>query len=376
MKGIMKAWFLTEPGKMELRRVPIPQIGPRDILFRVSYASICGGDLTAVKRGTYIRHYPITGGHEFTGHVVEAGREVQDIPVGLRFMGINFQYCGRCSACRAGARIACEAIARSWFGFGVNGVFAEYGVLHNAIRNVSVFPLSDRINDLEGTTCEPMSIGVAIANALQLNGGENVVIYGAGIIGQSVLQTIKARWPDCRVAVVNRSRLRLDLARESGADYLITPSADRPASDVLRELWGTSSYFSHYGPEHSEAVNADVAMDCSGSPDTVAECFRVVKNCGTVCLAAGYSDACRASIAPADLFLKNIRFVAGVGGDYSRTIQYMDSGQLRPTHLITHVFPLEQLPEALAASAQTRSCCKVCIKVDSTAPDYPYNKQT
>lgn len=375
MEGTMKAWFITEPGKMEMREVPIPKIGPKDILFKISYAAICGGDLPAFKKGSYLQHFPITTGHEFTGYVVEAGSEVKEIPVGMRFMGTNIEWCGECEACKSGNVFLCEDVTKKGLGFGRDGVFAEYSVLHNAMLNVSVYPLPDVINDLEGATCEPMCVGAGVADMTGLKGGEHVAIYGAGIIGQSILQTIKAQWPDCEVAVINRSTFRLDLAKESGADYIISPTAEKPAIDSLREIWGTSNYTYHYGRENSDAVNVDVIYECTGNPDIVAECFHAAKAYGTVCLVAGYSDDMRAPIAPADIFFKGLKVVPGLAGNFAKSVQYMAEGKFKTTHLITHVFPLEKLPEAFEAASNTKNGCKVCIKVDPTAPDYPYNKQ-
>lgn len=372
MEETMRAMVVTEPGKMELRQVPIPKIGPKDILFKITYASVCGGDLPAFYEGRYIQHYPITIGHEFTGYVVEAGEEVKDIPVGMRFMGTNIQWCGECEACKAGRFFECEDVVKKGLGFGVDGVFAEYGVLHNAMLNVSVYPLPDSINDLEGATCEPMCVGAGVADTLGIKDGDKVVIYGAGIIGQSLIQTIKAQW-DCEVAVVNRSTFRLDLAKESGADIVISPTKDKPAIETLRELWGTSTYAYHY--ENSKSGNADVAIECTGNPDIVAECFRVVRNGGTVSLVAGYSDDYTAPIAPADLFFKSIHYVPGLNGNFAKSVQYMAEGKFKTTHLITHVYPLEQLEEAFKMAKNTKESCKVCIKVDPTAPDFPYNKQ-
>ncbi|MCI8992504.1 MAG: alcohol dehydrogenase catalytic domain-containing protein [Eubacterium sp.] len=373
MEGTMKAWFITEPGKMEMREVPIPKIGPKDILFKVSYAAVCGGDLPAYEKGSYLQHFPITTGHEFTGYVVEVGEEVEGIEPGLRFMGTNLEWCGECEACKSGNMFACEDITKKGLGFGTNGVFAEYSVIHNAMLNVSVYPLPDNINDLEGSTCEPMCVGAGVADTLGIQGNETIAIYGAGIIGQSLCQAIKAQWPDTKIVMVNRSPFRLELAKESGADYIIS-SKDRPAIDQMREMFGTANYTYHYG-KSSEAVNVDIALEVTGNPDIVAECFHLVKNYGTVCLVAGYSDAYRAPIAPADLFFKAIKYVPGLMGNFGKSVQYMSEGKFKTTHLITHVFPLEELPAAFAAAKDTKNSCKVCIKVDPTAPDYPYNRR-
>ena len=375
MEGTMRAMVVTEPGKMELQELPIPKIGPRDILFKISYAAVCGGDLPAFYEGRYIQHYPITIGHEFTGYVVEVGEEVKDIPVGMRFMGTNLEWCGDSEACKSGNVFACEDITKKGLGFGRDGVFAEYSVIHNAMLGVSVIPLPDNINDLIGSTCEPMCVGAGVADTLNVKDGDHIVIYGAGIIGQSLIQAIKAQWPNTEIAVVNRSTFRLDLAKISGADYVISPTPDKPAIDTLREIWGPANYTYHYGEGNTEAVDVDIALECTGNPDIVAECFHVVKNYGTVSLVAGYADGYRAPIAPADLFFKAINYVPGLNGNFGKSVQLTAEGKFKMEHLITHVFPLEQLNEAFAMSKNTKASCKVCVKVDPTAPDFPYNKQ-
>lgn len=375
MDGTMKAMVVTEPGKMELREVPIPKIGPKDILFKISYASVCGGDLPAFYEGRYVQHYPITIGHEFTGYVVEVGDEVEDIPVGMRFMGTNLEWCGECEACKSGNVFACEDITKKGLGFGRDGVFAEYSVLHNAKLNVSVYPLPDTINDLCGATCEPMCVGAGVADTLNIKDGDHIAVYGCGIIGQSLIQAIKAQWPNTEIAAINRSTFRLELAKESGADYLIS-NKDRPAIDQLREIWGSSNYAYHYGEGHTDAVNCDVALEVTGNPDIVAECFHVVKNYGTVSLVAGYSDDYKAPIRPADLFFKAINYVPGLNGNFGKSVQLMAEGKFNTTHLITHVYPLEKLEEAFEMARHTKQSCKVCIKVDPEAPDYPFNEQS
>lgn len=374
MKGTMKAWFVTGPGKMEMREVPIPEIGPKDILFKISYAAICGGDHYAYHDNRYLQKLPITIGHEFCGYVVEAGSEVKDIPVGMRFMGTNIQWCGECPACKSGNFFACDDVTRMGLGFGVDGVFAEYSVLHNAMLNVSVYPLPDNVNDRDGALCEPFCVGAGITDLLNLKDGDNVVIYGAGIIGQSMLQTIKAQYPNCKVAMVNRSKFRLELAKISGADYLISPTAERPAYDQLKEIFGLCGYTYHYG-DNTEALNVDCAVDCAGSSSVIAECFKIAKNYGKVALVAGYGDEQTAPIHPADIFFKALTVIPGLGGNFAKSVQYMSEGKFKPDHLVTHVFPLEQLDKAFEAADSHGNSCKVVIKVDPNAPDYPYNKQ-
>mgnify|MGYP005970220921 FL=1 len=244
MEGTMKAMVLEGPGRLVYQQVPIPKIGPRDILFKISYAAVCGGDLPAYRDLHYLQHTPIIIGHEFTGYVVEVGDQVKDIPVGMRFMGTSIEGCGECEVCKNGGKDwECPYSTKYGLGFGRDGVFAEYSVIHHAQLGVSVHPLPDSINDMVGATCEPMCVGIGNVGLIKPQPrGERIVIYGAGIIGQSFIQAFKAECEQCEIAVVDVSDFRLELARQSGADYVINPARGKSAYDAMAQIWGYGDY--------------------------------------------------------------------------------------------------------------------------------------
>lgn len=377
MEGFMKAMVLEGPGKLVYKEVPIPKIGPRDVLFKISYASVCGGDLPAYRDLHYLQHTPIIIGHEFTGYVVEVGDQVKDIPVGMRFMGTSIEGCGECEVCKNGGKDwECPYSTKFGLGFGRDGVFAEYSVIHHAQLGVSVHPLPDNINDLVGSTCEPMCVGIGNVDSLikPKPRGERIVIFGAGIIGQSFIQAFKAECEQCEVAVVDMSDFRLSLAKQSGADYIINPSDGKSAYEVLAGIWGYGEY-AYHSRETKPCGNATIAVECTSNMGCVAEAMDIVTSGGKVCYAAGYGDDDKALIRPVNMMMKGVQVIPGLMGNFAKSVQYMSEGKFRTEHLITHVYPLEQLDEAIHKSMDAKHSCKVCIKVDPTFPDYPYNKQ-
>ena len=124
MKALVKE--RPEPG-LSLREVPIPQIGPNDVLIRVKKTGICGTDLHIFNWDAWAQKtipVPLVIGHEFVGKIVEVGSNVKDFHVGEIVSGEGHVVCGRCRNCLAGRRHLCKAPS----GIGVNrdGAFAEY----------------------------------------------------------------------------------------------------------------------------------------------------------------------------------------------------------------------------------------------------------
>ena len=374
MKGMMNAVVLEGKEKLVYKKLPIPEIGPEDLLVKISYASVCGSDLPIYKDLHYLSKLPIIPGHEFSGYAVEVGEKVKDIPLGTRFMGSNVEWCGECEKCRAGHIFECPTIINRVFGFGRDGVFAEYAVVHKARLGVSVIPLPDSINDLVGSTCEPMSVGIGnLEYGIKPQDNERIVIYGAGTVGQSFIQAFKAMCK-CEIAVVDLSDLRLELAKKSGADYIINPADGESSYDVLTQLWGYGE-FSYHDKASKACGNATIAVECSGNSGCVTEAMEIVTNKGKVCYAAGYGDEDVAQIRPLNFILKNVNVICGSMGSFTRSVELMGKGVFSTEHLITHVYPLEQAQDAIRMAMDSKRSGKVCIKVDPNTPDYPYNRQ-
>ena len=118
--------------------------------------------------------------------------------------------------------------------------------------------------------------------------GERVVVFGAGMIGQSFIQAFKAEC-NCEVAAVDMSDFRLELAKQSGADYIINPSRGKSAYETMAEIWGYGEY-----PYHAQANNpcgnATIAVECTGNVHCVNEALDIVTGSGKVCLAGSFGD--------------------------------------------------------------------------------------
>lgn len=374
MEGTMRAMVLEEPRKLVLKQLPIPKPGPRDVLLKVRYAGICGSDFPIYKEGLFVPKLPQIIGHEANAVIVEKGDQVQGFEVGDRVTGTNIQFCGHCPACQATPpgeyAWGCENIAMLGLGFGVPGVFAEYFIIHDVIPGVSLFKISDTVDDLEAAMAEPMCTGAGWYSVPEPKSGDKIVIIGAGIIGESVYQQLKAI-PDLDIVMVDYSQLRLDIAKKMGVKHICNPSKDGDALDFVIRLWGNKEFLYNYGDRISG--NADIVYECSGNAKAWSQAIQMARPGGKVCTVGTCEGM--AEVSPQWIQLKQVQVLGGLYGGIGQSVEGINSGKLKVRDLATHVFPLEKLDEAFQVAMNSQKSLKVLIKVDENALDYPYNKQ-
>ncbi|MGP3988858.1 L-threonine 3-dehydrogenase [Streptomyces sp. 3N207] len=231
MKALVKE--KAEPG-LWLADVPEPATGPGEVLIKVERTGICGTDLHIRAWDGWAQQAvtaPLVVGHEFTGEVVETGRDVTDIEPGDRVSGEGHLVCGKCRNCLAGRRHLCRATVG--LGVGRDGAFAEYVALPAENVWVHRTPVDADI----AAIFDPFGNAVHTALSFPLV-GEDVLITGAGPIG--LMAVAVAKHAGARnVVVTDVSEERLELAREVGASLALNVSgasiADGQRTLGLRE---------------------------------------------------------------------------------------------------------------------------------------------
>jgi threonine 3-dehydrogenase len=189
MRALVKA--KAEPG-IWMERVPVPEIGPNDVLIKVKKSAICGTDVHIYNWDEWAQKtvpVPMVTGHEFVGTVADVGAAVTEYKVGQRVSGEGHIVCGHCRNCRAGRGHLC----RNTLGVGVNrpGSFGEYV----AIPQHNVVPIPDDVPDEVAAIFDPLGNAVHTALSFDLV-GEDVLVTGAGpigIMGALVAQCVGAR---------------------------------------------------------------------------------------------------------------------------------------------------------------------------------------
>ncbi|RNC96364.1 L-threonine 3-dehydrogenase [Oceaniradius stylonematis] len=203
MRALVKAH--AGPG-LEMQRLPVPEIGPDDVLIRIRKTGICGTDIHIWNWDAWAEKtvpVPLVTGHEFAGEIVELGANVDDLEIGQRVSGEGHLVGKHSRASRAG-RFHLDPETR---GIGVNeqGAFADY----LRLPAFNVVPLPDAVSDDIGAILDPLGNAVHTALSFDLV-GEDVLITGAGPIG--IMAGAVARHIGARHVVItdiNEDRLAL-----------------------------------------------------------------------------------------------------------------------------------------------------------------------
>ncbi len=261
MRALVKA--KPEPG-IWMEDVPVPEIGPTDVLIKIRKTAICGTDVHIYKWDEWSQKtipVPMTVGHEYVGEIVAVGHEVEDFKPGDRVSGEGHIVCGHCRNCRAGR----EHLCRDTVGVGVTrpGAFAEYLAIpaHNAYK------LPANLSDDIGAILDPFGNAAHTALSFDLV-GEDVLITGAGPIGimaGAIAKKIGAR----HIVITDVNPYRLDLAKKLGIAHAVD-AAKTDLAEVMEDLGMREGF--------------DVGLEMSGSPHALNDMLKVMIHGGKVAL--------------------------------------------------------------------------------------------
>ncbi|RDE10675.1 L-threonine 3-dehydrogenase [Pelagibacterium lacus] len=330
MKALVKAE--ARPG-LWMQQVPIPEIGPDDVLVKVTKTGICGTDLHIYKWDDWARSVipvPMTVGHEYSGTVAELGENVRHLKIGQRVSGEGHVIGFKSRASRAG-RFHLDPETR---GVGVNlpGAFAEYV----KIPAFNIVPLPDTVDDELAAILDPLGNAVHIALAFDLV-GEDVLITGAGPIG--IMSAAVARHVGARhVVITDPNDNRLDLAKKTAPGVItINTAGDLQA---LANGLGMSEGF-------------DVGFEMSGAPAALSTLTEHLVMGGKIAMLGLPSKPFEYDFARLVLKMLTLKGIYGreMFETWHKMLAMLQSGlDIRP--VITNRFPADQFDAAFQSAIQ------------------------
>jgi 2-desacetyl-2-hydroxyethyl bacteriochlorophyllide A dehydrogenase len=262
-----------------------------------------------------------------------------------------FNACYNCSACLRGDYHLCFHLGGNTIAYGLPGGFAEYLRVPRATLGRNVFKLPDTLDDIAGATVEPLAVAVHAVGLAQPDIGAKVVVLGAGLIGQCVIQVLRARGVG-GIIVSEVSASRAALALRSGADVVLNPGIENLV-ETVGELVG-------FSPGRRGAT-ADVVFDCAGVPAAFTAGLRLVRPGGTFAITALYETS--VEFSPSRLVWGEVRLVGTFGyrNEFLQTIELLRAGKVNTAALVTDRFPLHQTNEGFQRQLAKDQALKVMI---------------
>jgi L-iditol 2-dehydrogenase len=321
----MKALILKDYRRLSMEDVPVPTIGPHDVLVRVRACGICGSDVHGLDGSTGRRRPPIIMGHEASGEIVEAGAAVTGWKAGDRITMDSTIFCGQCWHCQRGEFNLCDerrVLGVSCEDYRRDGAFAEYVAVPGHILH----RLPDGLSFEHAAVAEAVSVAVHAVHNAKLEPGASVAVVGSGMIGLLIIQVL--RIAGCsQITAVDLDDSRLNLAQRLGATSVVNPgSLSAPAA--IRQMTG--------------GRGADAAFEVVGLSTTLGTALECVRKGGRVILIGNLE-------AKVELPLQSVvtREVTLIGscasaGDYPESLDLIASGKVDVASFISATAPLEE----------------------------------
>jgi L-iditol 2-dehydrogenase len=332
------AAVLHAPGDIRLEERERPEPGPLDVVVEIRSVGVCGSDVHYYEHGrigSFVVESPLVLGHESMGVVVGRGERARRHEVGTRVALEPGVPCGRCRECRHGRYNLCPDVV--FFATPpIDGAFARYVVIHEDFA----YALPDAVADDEGALLEPLSVGLWACWKGGVGAGSSVLVTGAGPIGQLAMQVARALGA-AEVTVTDVNPHRLDVARRGGATRVLD----------VREA-----------PLAEAGVEADVLLECSGHPASLADGIRALRPAG-VAVAVGMGPEEDATVPMAAIQAREITLTGTFryANTYPAALALVADGRVDLRAIVTGHFPLEEAEAALRAGREDPESIKPMV---------------
>lgn len=308
-----------------------------DVLIRIKMVGVCGSDIhyyTTGRIGSQVIQFPFVVGHEAAGVVEQTGKKVTRVKRGQRIAIDPAVYCGRCDQCRAGRENTCRELLFLGCPGQLAGALCEYLVLPENC----CFPIKDSTTFEQATLSEPLAIAVYAVERSDLPARANVAILGAGPIGMSVFQALRAKNAG-DVYITDKIQDRLDFSRRLHPQWCGNP--DR--TDVVKEILSLEPFL------------MDVVYECSGDKAAFDHAIKLLKPGGTLAL-VGIPEFDEVSFPIHDLRRKEITIinVRRQAHCTQKAIDLLERKKINMDAMVTHHFPLAQTRQAFDLVANYR----------------------
>lgn len=324
----MKAAVWLGDNKVEVREVPIPEIGEEEALLKVRCAGVCATDYHIISGLLKIGKAPNIQGHEICGEVVKINTSRTDIKIGQRCVVATSIGCGHCSYCKEGREYICSESSEIGY-YPHNGGYAEFV----KVPVSAIVPISDKVSDkagaiLESTVCPTeslMRLGVPFAGS--------VLVAGTGPAGLAFIMVAKLMGAG-KIVVLVRDEKSTVRAYKYGATHVVNIKTSLDPEAEVREI--------------TDGLGADVVIEATGAVPMIESMPSYVKKGGKIILYGIPGDNDEIRFPVKKMIVEEISIHGAVGNTkaWEPLVKMIESGSLDLESLVTHEFSLDEINSA------------------------------
>ncbi len=336
------AVFHGTDGGLKIEDVPMPTIGPDEILVKVAACGVCHTDLHYIEHGVpTFKKPPVILGHEASGVIEEIGSAVDNVKRSDRVLIPAVLTCGRCTFCRMGRENICSNM--TMLGNHIDGAYAEYVAV--PAKDVISLPESVPLQEASVIADALSTPYHAVKNRAAVRPGDTVAVFGCGGVGINAVQLAAAA--GATVIAVDINDRKLTWATEFGAAYTVNANSVDNVAKTIKKMTGGG---------------VDIAMEVIGNPRTIETAFDCIRNGGRLCV-VGYTNEA-ISVVAGKIMFKEIEIVGSLGCrplDYKPLVRMVERGVIDLKRMVTHRFALDEIDKAFAVMKEGVSLRSIVI---------------
>lgn len=339
----MKLARVAEPFHLQFEEVSVPDPTEDQVLLKILCFGVCASDMQIYHGKHKYCAMPVVMGHEVCAIVEKTGKNVKGFHVGDKVTIEPQVTCGECYPCRQGRFNVCEHL--KVIGVHMDGCNCEYFAIDPRYLHHVPQDMKDEMVAL----VEPLAVGVGSIKRSQMFKDGNVVVVGAGTIGNFVAQAAKGLGAG-KVMVTDINQKKLDYAKECGIDYAVNTSACS-LKDAIEDAFSDRK--------------ADVIVDCVAIPSVFADIIAAARPNSEIILTGNYKAPVNFEIPMVQRReISLIGHMMYVWEDFEDAIRLMNEEKITISKTVSQVFPFSQYQEALNfADEHPEDVMKIIIKM-------------
>ena len=322
----MRQAIMTTPGVIEFNDVSKPSaLKPNEVLLKIQRIGVCGSDIHVYHGEHPATPYPVVQGHEYSGTIEAVGDAVTKGKLGMKATARPQLVCGDCGPCKRGQYNACQNLKVQ--GFQAPGVAQDYFV----VPEDRLIVLPDSFTLEQGAMVEPAAVGAHSTSRTTGVEGKNVVVSGAGTIGNLVAQFAKARGAK-KVLITDVSNYRLEKAKECGIDATLN-IMETPFAEGVKQYFGDEGF--------------QVGIEAAGVQASLDVLMENVEKGGDIVILGVYSKN-----PTINMFYLGEHELNVFGSmmykheDYEAAVEMIANGKIKLDPLMSKHFPFEEYLDA------------------------------